>query len=611
LPITLPDAHGITALGLTVLALILFSRDRIPLETSAIVVLTALVLVFEIFPYTRDGITLESKEFFYGFGHEALITIAALMILGKGMETTGVLQPLALAMARAWNAKPRLALLATLVSVAILSAFLNNTPIVIMLLPILITVSLRSRVPSSGILMPVGLATSIGGMGTVIGTSTNLLVISVAADIGLERFGMFDFSVPVIIVGFFGILYLWLVAPHLLPEREPPMADTSPRIFKSVFFVTKDSFALGKTLAEVRDRTEKRMTVNQVQRSDGLVVAKLPSMILQEGDRLRVSDTRENLKEFERLLGVSMHGVEENDESGSDELPTSSADQQIAEVVVTTGSPLHQRTLNTSQFRARYRLLPLAIHRARSAPGEVSGDFEDVLLRAGDVILVQGSSQHIADLKHSGNMLVLDGTMDLPHTHRAPWALTIMCLVVLIAGLGILPIMVTALVGAMTMVLTGCLSWRDAFSSITASVVLIIVTSLALGHAILSTGTDTFLAQLFVIATSGLSSTMILSALIMLLAVMTNLVSNNAAAVIGTPIAVSIAQQLGLPPEPFVLAVLFGANMSFATPIGYQTNLLIYSAGGYKFSDFLRVGIPLTIIMWIGFTFVLSWIYSL
>jgi di/tricarboxylate transporter len=611
LPITLPDAHGITALGLTVLALILFSRDRIPLETSAIVVLTALVLVFEIFPYTRDGVTLESKEFFYGFGHEALITIAALMILGKGMETTGVLQPLALAMARAWNAKPRLALLATLVSVAILSAFLNNTPIVIMLLPILITVSLRSRVPSSGILMPVGLATSIGGMGTVIGTSTNLLVISVAADIGLERFGMFDFSVPVIIVGFFGILYLWLVAPHLLPEREPPMADTSPRIFKSVFFVTKDSFALGKTLAEVRDRTEKRMTVNQVQRSDGLVVAKLPSMILQEGDRLRVSDTRENLKEFERLLGVSMHGVEENDESGSDELPTSSADQQIAEVVVTTGSPLHQRTLNTSQFRARYRLLPLAIHRARSAPGEVSGDFEDVLLRAGDVILVQGSSQHIADLKHSGNMLVLDGTMDLPHTHRAPWALTIMGLVVLIAGLGILPIMVTALVGAMTMVLTGCLSWRDAFSSITASVVLIIVTSLALGHAILSTGTDTFLAQLFVIATSGLSSTMILSALIMLLAVMTNLVSNNAAAVIGTPIAVSIAQQLGLPPEPFVLAVLFGANMSFATPIGYQTNLLIYSAGGYKFSDFLRVGIPLTIIMWIGFTFVLSWIYSL
>jgi di/tricarboxylate transporter len=611
LPITLPDTHGLIALGLTLVALILFSRDRIPLETSAIVVLTALVLIFEIFPYARDGIVLQPKEFFYGFGHEALITIAALMILGKGMETTGVLQPLALAMARAWNAKPRLALLATLVSVAILSAFLNNTPIVIMLLPILITVSLRSRVPSSGILMPVGLATTVGGMGTAIGTSTNLLVISVAADIGLERFGMFDFSVPVIIVGFFGILYLWLVAPHLLPEREPPMADTSPRIFKSIFFITKDSYALGKTLAEIRDRTEKRMTVNQVQRADGLVVAKLPSLILHEGDRLRVSDTREHLKEFERLLGVNMHGVEDGDESGPDELPTSSADQQMAEVVVTTGSPLHQRTLNTSQFRARYRLLPLAIHRARSMPGEVSGDFEDVLLRAGDVILVQGSSQHITELKHSGNMLVLDGTMDLPHTHRAPWALTIMSLVVVVAGLGILPIMVASLLGATTMVLTGCLSWRDAFSSITASVVLIIVTSLALGHAILSTGADSFLAQLFIVATSGLSSTMTLSALMLLLAVMTNLVSNNAAAVIGTPIAVSIAQQLGLPPEPFVLAVLFGANMSFATPIGYQTNLLIYSAGGYKFSDFMRVGIPLTIIMWVGFTFVLSWIYSL
>ncbi|MGI9264795.1 MAG: SLC13 family permease [Gammaproteobacteria bacterium] len=611
MPITLPDAHGMIALGLTLVALILFSRDRIPLETSAIVVLTALVLVFEIFPYARDGVVLESKEFFHGFGHEALITIAGLMILGKGMETTGVLQPLALAMARAWNAKPRLALLATLISVAVLSAFLNNTPIVIMLLPILITVSMRSRIPSSGILMPVGLATTVGGMGTAIGTSTNLLVISVAADIGLERFGMFDFSVPVMIVGTFGILYLWLVAPHMLPEREPPMADTSPRIFKSIFFVTKDSYALGKTLAEIRDRTEKRMTVNQVQRADGLVVAKLPSLILQEGDRLRVSDTREHLKEFERLLGVSMHGVEDGDERGPDDLPTSSADQQMAEVVVTTGSPLHQRTLNTSQFRARYRLLPLAIHRARSAPGEVSGDFEDVLLRAGDVILVQGSSPHIAELKRSGNMLVLDGTMDLPHTHRAPWALTIMALVVILAGLGILPIMVSALLGATIMVLTGCLSWRDAFSSITASVVLIIVTSLALGHAILSTGADSFLAQLFVVATSGLSSTMTLSALMILLAVMTNVVSNNAAAVIGTPIAVSIAQQLGLPPEPFVLAVLFGANMSFATPIGYQTNLLLYSAGGYKFSDFMRVGIPLTLIMWVGFTFVLSWIYSL
>jgi len=610
LPISLPDAHGTAALALTLVALILFSRDRIPLETSAMIILAALVLIFELFPYSRGGELLEAKDFFMGFGNEALITIAALMIAGKGLETTGALQPVALGLARAWGARPKLALLMTLIICAVLSGFLNNTPIVIMLLPILITVSLRSRISSSGILMPIGLATTVGGMGTAIGTSTNLLVISVAADIGLERFGMFDFTLPAVIVGSFGLLYLWLIAPKLLPEREPPMADTSPRIFKAIFFVTKEGFAFGKTLAEIRERTEKRMTINRVQRADGLFVAKLPSLVMQEGDRLMVSDTRENLKEFERLLGVSLNDAVEG-EDGQSDLPVSGADQQIAEVVVTTGSPLHQRTLNTSQFRARYRLLPLAIHRARSAPGEITGDFEDALLRAGDVILVQGSSQHIAEMKRSGNMLVLDGTMDLPHTRRAPLALGIMGVVVFLAGTGILPILAAAVLGSTVMVVTRCLTWRDAFSALTPSVFMIIVTSLALGSAILGTGTDTFLAQVFVAATSGLSSTMILSALILVLAIMTNVVSNNAAAVIGTPIAVGIAQQLNLPPEPFVLAVLFGANMSFATPIGYQTNLLVYSAGGYKFSDFLRVGVPLSLLTWVGFTIVLSVLYDL
>ena len=610
MPISLPDAHGTAALALTLVALILFSRDRIPLETSAMIILAALVLIFELFPYSRGGELLEAKDFFMGFGNEALITIAALMIAGKGMETTGALQPVALGLARAWGARPKLALLMTLIICAVLSGFLNNTPIVIMLLPILITVSLRSRISSSGILMPIGLATTVGGMGTAIGTSTNLLVISVAADIGLERFGMFDFTLPAVIVGSFGLLYLWLIAPKLLPEREPPMADTSPRIFKAIFFVTKEGFAFGKTLAEIRERTEKRMTINRVQRADGLFVAKLPSLVMQEGDRLMVSDTRENLKEFERLLGVSLNDAAEG-EDGQSDLPVSGADQQIAEVVVTTGSPLHQRTLNTSQFRARYRLLPLAIHRARSAPGEITGDFEDALLRAGDVILVQGSSQHIAEMKRSGNMLVLDGTMDLPHTRRAPLALGIMGVVVFLAGTGILPILAAAVLGSTVMVVTRCLTWRDAFSALTPSVFMIIVTSLALGSAILGTGTDTFLAQVFVAATSGLSSTMILSALILVLAIMTNVVSNNAAAVIGTPIAVGIAQQLNLPPEPFVLAVLFGANMSFATPIGYQTNLLVYSAGGYKFSDFLRVGVPLSLLTWVGFTIVLSVLYDL
>jgi di/tricarboxylate transporter len=208
-------------------------------------------------------------------------------------------------------------------------------------------------------------------------------------------------------------------------------------------------------------------------------------------------------------------------------------------------------------------------------------------------------------------MLVLDGTTDLPHTHRAKRALFIMAGVIAAAALNILPISVSAVVGLGLMIATGCLSWRDAVGALSIPVVMIIVASLALGKALLGTGMADFLAMGFVNMTSALPPAMILSGFMLLMAVLTNIVSNNAAAVIGTPIAIGIAQQLGAPTEPFILATLFGANMSFATPYGYQTNLLILSAGGYKFSDFLRVGIPLSIIMWIGFSLVLPILYEL
>ena len=207
-------------------------------------------------------------------------------------------------------------------------------------------------------------------------------------------------------------------------------------------------------------------------------------------------------------------------------------------------------------------------------------------------------------------MLVLDGTTNLPETHHAKRALSIMAGVVAFAALGILPISVSAVVGLGLMIATRCLSWRDAVGALSIPVIMIIVASLALGKALLGTGMANYLAMGFVMMTSALPPAMILAGFMLLMALLTNIVSNNAAAVIGTPIAIGIAQQLGVPAEPFILATLFGANMSFATPYGYQTNLLILSAGGYKFSDFLRVGIPLTVIMWIGFSLVLPFLYE-
>ncbi len=609
-PIT-PDAHGIAVLILTVVALFLFTRDNIPLESSSLAILIILVAGFQLFPYVKDGeVVLGPVQFFAGFGNEALIAICALMMVGKALETTGALQPLATVVSRAWATRPVLALVTTLVAGAILSAFMNNTPIVVLLMPILVGASLRAKFPVSEVMMPMGLATIIGGMSTTIGTSTNLLVVGISHDMGMHEFSMFEWVLPVAIVGGFGILFLWLVAPRLLPDRTPPMADTTPRIFSAQLHVKEGGFADGKTLSEVLAKAD-GLRIDKIQRSESLFLAKLPSVVIQPGDRLFVKDSPENLKHYESLLGATLFNISDDEHPIDEDTPLQAEGQQLAEVVITRGSPLHLRSLAAARFTSSYGLLPLALHRARAPSSQVTGDLNLIRMRAGDVLLVQGTKEAVQNLKDSGNMLVLDGTTDLPHTHNAKRALFIMGLVVAAAALGIMPISVSALVGLGLMIATGCLGWRDAAGALSIPVVMIIVTSLALGKALMGTGMADYLANGFVNVASAMPAPFILSAFLLLMTIMTNIVSNNAAAAIGTPIAISIANQLGVSPEPFILAVLFGANMSFATPYGYQTNLLVMSAGGYKFSDFLRVGIPLTFIMWVGFSLVLPALYQL
>lgn len=591
---------------MTALALFLFTRDQIPLESSSLTILVLLLLLFQLFPYEGPDGRIAAADFFQAFGNEALVAVCALMIVGRGLETTGALQPLAGVVASAWRSKPILAFLATLVAGAVLSAFMNNTPIVVLLLPILVAVSMDTKTAPSRVLIPMGLATIIGGMSTTIGTSTNLLVVGLAREQGLVQFNMFDFTVPVAMVGGVGILFLWLVAPRLMPHRLPPLNDTSPRVFNAQLSIRQDGFAAGKTLSEVLAKTQARMRVDRIQRTDSLFLAKLPSVVLQAGDRLYVKDTPDNLKTFERAIGAELYTP-----ASEEETPLTAAGQQLAEVVVTRGSLLHRRTLSDTNFSSNTKLLPLAVHRARTPSSRITTDLGNVRLRAGDVLLVQGKRSAIENLKTGGAMLVLDGTTDLPHTHRAKRALGIMALVIGLAATGLVPIATGAVAGVGLMLATGCLRWRDITDALSTPIIMIVVTSLALGFALMQTGMAEYVAQRFVALTAELPVPYVLSAFMLIMTVLTNVVSNNAAAVIGTPIAISVASQLGADPEPFVLAVLFGANMSYATPIGYQTNLLIFSAGGYKFSDFLRVGIPLTFIMWLGFSLVLPIIYGL
>lgn len=608
---TTPDAHGIAVLLLIVAALILFTRERLPLESSSLLVLIVLSTGFYFFPYESRGVQLGPADFFAGFGNEALIAVCALMIIGKGLETTGALQPVATLISETWSTRPLLALLIMLVSVAVLSAFINDTPIVVLMIPILVGISLRARTPVSGVMLPMGLATIIGGMSTTIGTSTNLLVVGIAEDLGVPKFGMFDFVVPVLIVGGVGLAFVWLIAPRMLPIRELPMADTRPRVFHAHLQVKLGGFADGKALSEVLGKTGGEMRVERIRRGDNLFLAKLPTVRLQAGDRLYVRDSPDNLKHFESLLDATLYSSTDADVPVGDQSRLTAEGQQLAELVVTGGSPLHLRTLAEARIIESYGLLPLAVHRARAPAATVGGDLNKIRLRAGDVLLVQGNQSSIETLKSKGDALVLDGSTDLPRAHHAKRALAVFAFVVATAALGIMPIALSALIGVGLLLATRCLAWREAARALPTPVIMIIVASLALGKALVGTGMAEYLASGFVGVASSLPPPAILSAFMLAMAILTNIVSNNAAAVIGTPIAIAAAEQLGVNPVPFVLAVLFGANMSFVTPFGYQTNLLIMSAGGYKFTDFVRVGVPLALIMWIGFSIVLPMFYDL
>jgi di/tricarboxylate transporter len=514
-------------------------------------------------------------------------------------------------LARLLAVQPGLAMLGVLILCAAASGVMNDTPIVVLMLPVLVGAALRSKTSPARTLLPMNYAVLIGGMGTTIGTSTNLLVVAIAADLGVPRFHMFDFIHVTALAAVVGILYLWLVLPRLLPERASPLGDAAPQVFSAVLHVSEGGFADGKELSEVQKKAGSALRVTRILRGEGLELARLPSLTLRAGDRLHVRAGAKDLQEFAELLGAKLFESDDPAQPVDEEHPLKAEGQRLAEVVVTDASALHGSTLRATRFSEFHDVVIVGLHRA-GVPGAIGrDDIGDVVLRAGDVLLVQGTRDAVKHLRDSGSVLVLDGTTDLPQTHHAKRALTIMALVVAAAALGILPIAVSAVVGLGLMLVTGCLTWRDAVGALSIPVIMIIVTSLALGKALLGTGMADYLAMGFVSMTAGLPPGMILSGFMLLMAVLTNVVSNNAAAAIGTPIAIGIAQQLGVPADPFILATLFGANMSFATPYGYQTNLLILSAGGYKFTDFLRVGIPLTVIMWVGFSLLLPALYSL
>ena len=603
------NAHAIAVLALTVVAFVLFTVERFPIPVTALIVIASLALGFHLFPYDTDGVRLGTQQILFGFGHEALVAICCLMVLGRALMVTGALEPLARVLARLWAFNRHVALLVLLASAMGLSAFINDTPVVVVLMPVVIGLAMRAGQSPTRMLMPMNFAVIIGGMATTIGTSTNLLIVSLARDLGVPPIDMFEFTRLVVGPALLALAYLWLVAPRLLGDRANPLAGIAPRRFDAILYVGPRSRARGKTLSRARRWTGNKMVVQRVRRGAETLDA-LEALVLLEGDRLLVNDTSSYLKEYERALGATLYDADTVDNLPPERHPLRGQDQRMVEVVITEESPLRKRSLRETRFAERFGVVILAMYRP-SDEASLAGEILERELRSGDVLLVQGSPERTTSLKSEPGLLVLDGTLDLPRTRKAPVAVLIMAVVVTLAAFRVLPIAMASLLGVVALLLTGCLKFEGLGRGISAEVVLIVVASLSLGRALTATGGAEILATGFTAVTSGLSTQAVLAAVMIFLGVLTNFVSNNAAAAVGTPVALAIAQQLGAPPEPFVLAAIVGCNLSFATPMGYQTNVLIMQPGGYVFRDFVRVGGPLVILMIIAFSIELAAAYPI
>ncbi len=605
------EPHALAVLALTAAAFGLFASDKLPIATTSLLVLVLIAAGFQLFPYERGGASVSPTSFFFGFGHEALVAIAGLMVLGRGLVVTGALEPAARLLARMLEARPQAAMLVVLVLCASASGMLNDTPIVVLMMPILVGAALRTKTSPARTLLPMNYAVLIGGMGTTIGTSTNLIVVSIAADLGVRPFGMFDFIHVTALAAVGGLLYLWLVLPRLIPERSSPLADAAPQVFSAVLHIKEGGFADGTPFAEVQKKAGEAFRVKRVVRGEALELARLPSLVLQPGDRLFVAAGAKDLHEFSEQLGASLYKPDDLNQRVDEEHPLAAEDQRLAEVVVTEGSVLNGSTLSDTRFGDWHEVSIVGLHRpgGRAAGGQA--DIGAVRLRVGDMLLVQGSDEAIRKLKSRARLLVLDQSYELPRTERAPLALAILAAVVAAAAFKLAPISIAALAGVAAMILTRCLDWEDVAAALSMKVVLVIASSLALGAALEQTGVTAWLAEQFVTATRGLSGEWVLALLMLVTAAFTNFVSNSAAAAVGTPIAVGIARSLGVSPEPLVLAILFGANLCYVTPMAYQTNLLVMSAAGYRFADFVRGGLPLLGIMLAAYALLLPRFFPL
>ena len=596
-------------------AVVALATERFRLEVICAAVIATFLIFFNIFPVRGpDGENLlDAEVLLSGLANPSLIAILALLVIGQGLFQTGALTGLSRMLSNLGGRRGWITLAVTMIAAASTSAVMNNTPVVVMFMPIVAAVSTKLQMSPSKTLMPLSFVAILGGMTTVIGSSTNLLAVDAAAKLGVPHIGFFDFTLPALVLVAVGLIYVFTIMPRLLVSRvsmADEVAGHSGRQFIAQIEVGHDHPLNGARSVAGMFPLLKDMTVRMIQRGEHPILPPFEDVNLRAGDSVIVAATRAVLTEaLTSRTGVLSTEPPEG-QAGDDALPAQMSGQlNLAEAVIAPGSRMIGRTVEMTGLHAETGCIVLGIQRRSRM---IRQRLTDIRLEAGDVILVLGTRAAVSGLRLSRDLLLLEwSAAELPRTHKANIALGIFAAVVAIAATGVLPIVIAALAGAFLLVATNCLNVRQASRAFDRQIYLLIGASLAMAAPLEATGGAAFLASGVVGLFGGAGPGVLMSAMFALIAILTNILSNNATAVLFTPIAVNAAHQLGIDPTPFVVAVIFASNCSFATPIAYQTNLLVMSPGHYRFSDFLRAGTPLVVIMWLVFTLVGPWYYSL
>lgn len=596
-----------------VCTIVAFASEKWSIEGISLATIVSFLSIFVFIPQSSSN-PVEAPDLLLGFANPALITVLALLVIGQALFNTDALEAPADALSKIGGSNAKRTIVVLLVTAGVTSAFLNNTPVVVMFIPIVVAIAAQRNFSASAALMPLSFVGILGGMTTLIGSSTNLLVAGVAERYDI-KIGFFDFSLPGLVMAGVGLLFVIFVMPTILGNRSA--ADLSQRKPSGRHFLAQINVSEGHPLEGEHSvaglfPSLTGITVRSVKRADEMILPPFEDTVLTAGDIVVVAATRMALTKALSVGAASLPemAVEERSKTrATDSLSAVRENFTIAEAVIAPGSRFAGRTIEMSRIRQTYGTMVLGLQR-RSAMAR--GLMREMRLEPGDTLLIGGLPEDIERLRASRELLLLEHSAgEVPLRKYAPRAIGIFALVILGASLGFVPIVAASLIGAYAVIASGCLSIRQAAQSFDRQIYMMVGASLAAAVALERTGGAAFIAQGVVDLLEGQSSAVILSILFIVTAVLTNVLSNNATAVLFTPIAIGIAQKLNVPVEPFIVCIIFAANCSFATPVGYQTNLLVLGPGRYRFSDYLKTGIPLILLLWLTFTIFAPMYYNL